>query len=309
MSQNTWKSRQLGVDEDNQNANLAFTLVACNERARQMWVDPHNKSRYVPASFTRDQIGDGFLRAGTSAITMSGQLREKKDTEPALQFLFNIRPKDLAKGYVLGSYDKSCDALLSDPGDGIPEEMLAFTYNRQHQLVMNVTSDHQTSVTFNHQKQGNRKRFSWIFPHGNHKIRVKVANGIEFDVVLPQYGRNVTEFYKNCDQFLSSETGDNLLANSLDIDTKSVATDKNETSKRLEPFYFRVGKLGSGSYGSVFKALQMPSGKSFAAKTFDNNRYFRKEVEMLRKVCETNHVSTNQHVANCKIINWKVRKT
>ena len=299
MPQNEWKSPPLGWNVANQDANLAFTLVAVNERARQMWADPHNMSRYIPASFTRNQLGDGFFKAEGSAIHASEQLRKKEDTEPALQFLFNNWPKDFAKGYVLGSYEKSCDALLGDPGDGIPKEMLAFTFNKQHQLTMNVLSDHQTLVTFNQQKQGNRERFTWIFPHGKHEIRVKMANGIEFDVVLPEYRRNRIDFHDHCERFLRSAVGDDLLGNSLGIETRAVTEEKTETSKRPKWFYLRGEKLGGGSYGSVFKALQMPSGKVFAAKRFDSNRYLKKEVTMLRKVCEnTKHVSTHQHLAD-----------
>ena len=309
MAQSKWKIPPLGWDVANQDANLAFTLVAVNERARQMWAEPHNISRYVPASFTRDQLGDRFFKVEASAIHASGQPSKMEDTEPALQFLFNNWPKDFAKGYVLGSYDKSCDALLGDSGDGIPKEMLAFTFDKQHRLIMNVLSDHATSVTFNQQKQGNRDRFSWIFPHGKHKILVKMANGIEFRVVLPEYGRNRIDFHNNCERFLRLTTGDDLLGNRLGNETRAVTEEKTETSKHPKWFYLRGESLGSGSYGNVFKALQMPSGKVFAAKRFDSNRYFKKEAAMLRKVCEnTKHVSTHQNLADWACVNRKVRK-
>lgn len=266
-------------DEANQDPNLAFTLKAVNEEAKRIWADSKNRSRYVPA-------------------------------EPALQFFFNHSPKNFDKRFVLGSNYKSCDALLSDPGDSIPEEMLAFTFNKQHQLIMNVVSDHQASVTFKQQKQGNRKRFSWIFPHGDHQIRVKVANGIEFDVVLPEYGRNKTEFYNNCKQFLGSSTNDDLLSYSIEVDTGAIASYDNETSKRQKPFYLRGRKIGSGSYGDVFQALQMPGGNIVAAKRFHSTRDFRNEVAMLRKVCEeTQHVSTYQHLDDGAIVDRSVRIT
>lgn len=117
-----------------------------------MWADPYNSLRYVPASFTRKGIHNRSLKQAASKQPdpkNDDELRLKnKNKEPALEFLFNNWPKNFAKGFVLGSSSAICDVLLGDPGDYISGEMLAFTFNNQYELVMNVTSDGPTCVIF-----------------------------------------------------------------------------------------------------------------------------------------------------------------
>ena len=214
------------------------------------------------------------------------QLRDEKkqDTEPVLRFLFNNWPKNFAKGYVLGSDVKTCDVLLGDPGKDVSEQHLAFSFNRQHDLVMNVTSDKKTLVKFKNQKAAMRPYFPWIFPRDIKKIHVKVASGLEFDVILPQYGINKDEFRRNCESFRSSAAHGDPLADKSNI--------TSGPSSPWDPFYVLGQKLGKGSYGDVFKTLRIPDGKVFAAKQFESTKSFKHEVQMLKKVCEVPHVST-----------------
>lgn len=192
----------------------------------------------------------------------------------------------------MGSDDKSCDALLGDPGDHISEQVLAFTFNQHHELVMNVTSDKRTSVTFNEQKVAGRTRFPWILPRGQRKIRVTVEGLLEFDVVLPKYGINKADFHNNCESFLSSAASGDLLAGDFDINGIAATGPVDHTSISRGSFYLRGKILGSGSYGEVHKVLRMPDGKIFAAKSFKyQDSSFRQEVDMLKKVCKTPHVS------------------
>ena len=280
----TWK-------ENDQDPNVAFTLVARNEAARQMWADPYNSPRYVPASFTRERTGDKSLEQSFSAQPDSENdddqrsLEEKEDTEPTLQFLFNNRPKDPAKGFVLGSSDKVCDALLGDPGKSISEQMLVFTFNERHELIMINTSETPTWVKYNDQKGAKRGRFIWTFPHGQKAIRVKVANALEFDIVLPKFGSYKNHFHRNCESFLEPAASGNLLLNVFEVNNSAV------TSAPKKSFYLRGENLGSGSYGDVSKVLRMPDGKVFAAKIFRHADSFRQEVDMLRRVCKEHHVS------------------
>lgn len=100
--------------------------------------------------------------------------QQKKDREPALQLLFKDVPKDCTKGFVMGSDTKTCDVLLGDFGEWISEQMLVFTYQKDHQLVMKVTADRETSVKFNYQEEAKRKDFTWILPRGQKLIHVDV---------------------------------------------------------------------------------------------------------------------------------------
>ena len=299
MPEVKWKSPLEDWKTNNEDSNLVFTLVARNEAARQMWADPHNSARYVPASFTREGPGKQSLRQNNSAQPESKNggdeesIEKEKATEPALQFLFNNWPKDLGKGFVLGSCDKLCDALLGDPGNYTSDQVLAFTFNQYHELIMNVTTDDPTWVKYERQKQGKRNRFTWIFPRGQETIRVNMANILELDVVLPKYGTNIDKFHDNCASFLSLATCGNLVADGLEPSSIAVTPQVSGTISPQEPFYLRGKVLGSGTYGDVYKVLRMPDGKIFAAKRFKYKESFRRKVDMLKMVCKTYHVSTN----------------
>ena len=276
-------------ESNKQDPNLAFTLVARNERAKQMWADPHNNSRYVPASFTRQKTrSEPFPKENPAMKSRENdhakpRAKKQPDTEPVLRFLFNNWPKNFAKGYVLGSDVMTCDALLGDPGDA-SGQTLAFSFNRQHDLIMNVTSDTKTLVKFENQKEAERIYFPWIFPREKKKVHVNVADGLEFDVILPQYGINEVEIRRNCESFRSSAAHGDPLADKSNI--------TSGPSSPWDPFYLLGKKLGKGSYGDVFKTLRIPDGKVFAAKQFESTKSFDQEVRMLKKVCEVPHVST-----------------
>lgn len=297
MSQKKWKSPLDNWEQDNQDPELAFTLVARNEAAKQMWTDPYNSSRYVPASFTRNGVGNRSYWESMPRILDSKnddnqpKLGKKEDKEPALYFRFNNWPKNFAKGYVLGTCDKQCDALLGDPGDKIGQQTLAFTFNERHQLIMNVTSKTTIWVKFKAQKGAERKQFSWIFPRSQKTIRVKVADVLEFDVVLPQYGINKDEFHKNCVSFRNAAACGDPLVDNYEIGGIASTSQASATANPQESFYLRGKRLGSGAYGDVYKALRMPDGNICAAKRFKYIECFRQEVDILKKVCGTYHVS------------------
>ncbi len=292
MSERKWKSPFLNWDEYNHDPNIAFTLVAKKEMARQMWSVKHNESRYVPSTFTRQKPEDQQFKATVSARPDAGNdqdqiaVNEAEATEPVLRFRFNDGPKNFAKGFVLGSDAKQCDALVGDPGGHISEQMLAFTFNKDHQLIMNVSSSKWTKwtfVTFNDQKVAQREQFSWIFPRHQNMIRVKAAGVLEFDVVLPKYGINEINADQNIETFLNLAASEGVLGHNLDVTADYLYPP--------DPFYLQEEKLGSGSYGDVVKVLRMPDGKHLAAKKFQNKSSFLKEVDILKKVCKIPHVS------------------
>ena len=292
-----WKSPLLNWEENNQDPNLAFTLVARNEAARQMWADPCNSPRYAPASFTKERTRNKSLGENVSRQRCSEnndenlRTEQRNDTEPALRFLFNFWPKDFAKGYVLGSSEKLCDALLGDSGDCISEQTLAFTFNERHELIMNVISDDPTWVKYSGQKGAELGRSKWIIPQGQKPISVKITRILEFDIVLPTYGINKRMYDQNCESFLSSAAVGALLPDSLAVDSTAVSQPPSGPSGPQKSFYLRGKVLGSGSYGDVHKVLRMPDGKFCAAKRFRDTESFSQEVKMLKKVCKTPHVS------------------
>ena len=297
-----------GWDNDVQNPNIAFTLVARNERTKEMWKNPKNSARYMSGPRARhgpsEVVGENVKEGGSfQAIHFD---------EPALRFRFNKKPKDYAKGFLLGSNDKSCDVVLGHPM--IDPEMVAFSFNKNYELIMNVLSDQHITVTFNDQKSASRQRFSWIFPRGQNMIRVtlvqQVAHELVFDVILPRYDPgSIATYHENCKPFIIPGVG--------------------VPSQQASAFFLGKEPLGQGSFGVVRKVQRMPDGKIFAAKALNmpdptdkdfaakqlesdeafkevaeeaekafeqevekSKKAFTREVEMLKLVSKPPHVST-----------------
>ena len=139
-----------------------------------MWADPHNRSIYVPPSFTIKTSKDSRVKR-TDAMGENNEPKpkKKKGKEPALSFLFNNWPKDFAKGYVLGTCGELCDALIGDPGDDVSQKMLAFTFNKHHELVMNVTSDDPYGSNLTARKEQRGSVFSGSYLAIRKKSRFK----------------------------------------------------------------------------------------------------------------------------------------
>ena len=291
-------------NDDAQNADIAFTLVARNEKAQEMWTDPYNSSRYV------------LLSQGPAASRQTSEFEDYEEIDPehALQFRFSEKPNDYAKGFVLGSDKEKCDVLLRSDEDYDPE-MVAFTYNQQYELIMNVTSIQYTTVKYNDQRSASRQRFSWILPRDQKMIRVTIAqdaglgNDLIFDVVLPTYDpSSIDEYHKNCEPFIIPGVGEELIAEVFNVGDTAVTVRGGVTVLPAPPFYLRKEKLGQGTFGTVHKVQRLPDGKFFAAKfmrlpdpnktrNFDAKKLksevaFRKEVKTMKKLCKTPHVST-----------------
>lgn len=254
-----------GQNDVVQNTNTAFTLVARNKKAVKMWEDAQNSSRYIPGQLVwqdPSEVVGKNVEKGSSV--------QKTDTEPALRFLFDQKPKDYAKGFLLGSDDKSCDVKLGSSPD-IDPEMVAFTYNEQNELIMNVTSIQHTTVEFNDQPSASRQQFCWILPRGQKMIRVTVAKDAKhelvFDVVLPPYDPDsIDEYHKNCKPFVIPGVGETLKAEVFSVDNTAARVQGGVAFHQASPFYLRKERLGNGSFGVVRKVQRMPDGKMFAAK-------------------------------------------
>lgn len=74
------KISRLDWKVDNGDTNIAFSLVAKNERAKQMWADAHNSSRYIPPSFSRMKAGE--LSNGTTIPTMQDLEKDNEHSRP-----------------------------------------------------------------------------------------------------------------------------------------------------------------------------------------------------------------------------------
>ena len=285
------------------NGDTAFVLVARNKRAKQIWRHPHNKPRWGLLSFSQDLQGPSTSSGKTPETNdQQSEPKKKKKGNSALRFLFDEKPKDYTKGFVLGSDRQSCDVFLGSSETGINHEMLAFTFNKRHELSMNDTSIQTTTVQFNDQLPAKRNRYSWVFPLGQKLIRVTVGEDVKcdlvFDVVLPELDREgMTKYNENCKPFVVPGTREALIAESFFGSTEGSGVSNPESA-----FYLKGKQVGSGSFGKVHKALRLPDGKVFAAKIpiepefwenatrrRDIEKAFKHEVDVLKLISKPPH--------------------
>ena len=316
-----------GWDNDVQKPNIAFTLVARNDRTKEVWKNPKNSARYISGPRVRHVsskvVGEKVEEAASVQVM----------DEPAIRLRFNQKPKDYAKGFLLGSNDESCDVVLGRHHT-IDPEMVAFTYNKEYELIMNVLTDKHTTVTFNDQEPASRQRFSWIFPRGQNMIRVTLgkdgAHQLVFDVILPRYDQaSIVDYHENCEQFFIPDFSETLIAEVFSAGSTAASFQEGVASQQASQFYLWQEPLGAGTFGEVRKVRRMPDGKVFAAKALKmpdstdkdfaakqlesdeafkevaeeaekafeqevekSKKDFKKEVEMLRLVSKPPHVST-----------------
>lgn len=295
MSQTEGVNPLLKCDKTNHNPNIAFKLVARNPKTRLIWAHASNESKYVPVSLVQRTADDPIIIDISGKAANRTSVETNEEHEPALHFSFSELPKDLAKGYVLGNDNKSCDVLLDNCGASVFEQMLTFTFNKRHQLVMDAKLDKPTSVKFKGQKLGQREQFSWILPRHQGMIRVKMANLLEFDVILPEYGIHRKAFHENCENFLKLASQAHLPADERSSLGRGSIEETSDTAISPDPFYLRGRRVGCGTYGEVYEALRVPDGKVFAAKRFKDRDSFQLEVKMHKKLCQARHVSTKGH--------------
>ena len=293
------------------NGSTAFYLVARNRRARQIWKNPHNKSRWGLVS-----------KPSTSSEKtpenndQQSEIKKKTKGEPALRFLFDEKPKDYTKGFLLGSDPQSCDVLLGSWETGINPQMLAFTFNERHELTMNDTSIQTTTVQYNDQLPAKRNRFSWVFPSPQKLMRVTVGEELKrdlvFDIILPILDKEgIMKYKENCKPFIVPGARETLIAESLFVGSAIAEGQGSGVSTPADSFYLQGKELGSGSDGRVFKAMRMPDGEVFATKVpiepqaWEDNRArkqlksentFKQEVDVLKSFGYPSHDNIVQFV-------------
>ncbi|KAL2036945.1 hypothetical protein N7G274_010370 [Stereocaulon virgatum] len=250
--------RHIIPDDD---PNLIVRLVAAyGRRTPKMWSHSHNKSRYVPPSF------QGFRQS--SCIAMPD------DTEAEIQLTFDKPPKDFSKGFVFGSDKHTCDVYCGAAEDGISKEMFRITFNDNGDIILQtMNQEKMTRVTYNNQEGGKRLNFTWILFLEANTVRVRVADRIEFDVIVSNHCRNMEQYEANRKPYL--EAGHST-SSSLDQPQTTNITETSSTARVKEfnaaPYYYRRASevLGYGTFGKVYVVIDVSSGKMHAAKEYLN---------------------------------------
>ena len=265
--------------------NLICILRPCSVRAERVFSLEHNQTRYIPPP-SEDALVAACSRDATPA-TVSGS-DEKSSSQ--IRLTFDQKPKNVQQGFVFGSDPNTCDVLLGPSKNRISRQHFRIAFDECERLVIEAISKTRSMVlSYNGQgEQQDRRLFKWILFQGP-DIVVTVDKGVHresimFDIEQPRHTRCQTEFQNNVRLFLSESRNaigplDLLDINSLD--STALPTPK-EALKQLA-IYIQDEELGRGQFGTVYKSVDVSTGRVYAGKYF-NKGAWKREVNIMRQM-------------------------
>ncbi|KAF2195576.1 kinase-like protein [Zopfia rhizophila CBS 207.26] len=317
--------------------NLIFTLRAISKHAERAFEHSHNKRYYVPphplviaaasressvATNIGDEDGEGD-GDGLKTWNTKGKGDVSKDFNHQLRFTWDNMPKT---GAIFGSNPKTCDVILGSSKDGISSSHFRITFNDQDRLVLIDSSTHGTAVSYDGQARKDKRKnpqdrtrnkprnklndFTWIlFPEVDDK-RVIIGEDINELPNAPviEFSVEVTD-PESCDdeykRYLRSYLDEmrKAIPFGLNIDSQKTTTGQTESHSpkqhpKQRPIWIDREEIRSGAFAIVYRAINVSTGKWYAAKTFMRNKYRKewdREVAILRKVSHDHIIKFEDH--------------
>ena len=190
---------------------------------------------------------------------------------------FDKKPKDLQRGWQLGSTPRSSDVLLRGTR-GVSRQHLYITINEKFMVEVHDNSSHGTAVGYdNKAKYEVRKKDKWILsfepgrPPPWKKVVIYVPNAkkLAFKVELPNHTASRPEYMANLRAFLEeSKTAlPPVSALGLNSNPTTVAPSQPRTP-RQRPIYLKDEVIGRGEFGEVHRSIRARDGDYYASKIF-----------------------------------------
>ena len=285
-------------------------LVALNPRTRAAWDHPHNKRFYVPSRIHGRAEYDENRHRSTPVHENSDSDSDDEASEPELRISFDIRPKDISKGWMFGSDRSVCDVYCGEDigyfgysNSTIREQTFWITMSKQGNVILTHNQDTgETQVQYENQKALRRGKFVWTMLPDCSSIIVKSSNLLEFRVLVAMPSRQTESYKAFRTGFLADIEKSLPSVPFLSVDNERMAADTSLTpTSEPKPFYYRREKemLGCGSFGAVFVVVDVSTAIEYAGKTFFRE-FAHNEVEILEK---QNHVSR----VVCLVLVWFIR--
>lgn len=271
---------------NNSDPRRIVTLVADSTLTERAWNRPDNRDRCEPAPESDGVIVDIPSRGTTPA-------EPEQDEPPAsrIHLTFDRKPKNLEVGFVFGSDPKACDILLGAWG-GFSRQHFRITLNARGEVILEDTSRTVTCVSYDGEEPPVRNQFTWIIFDRYKNIKVtlnkakdKNKNELVFKVEWPENREFCrTEYEAHRDAYLEERRNALPSLSQLGVESQqSTAVLTAQHSPRQKPIYLPERELGRGSFGTVYKVVNVSTGDEYAAKTFHGGTW-KEEVEILRTV-------------------------
>ena len=289
---------------DTNDPKIMARLVALNARTRTAWAHPHNKSFYVPTRKRGFPEYDENRHESTPVHEKNDNDSDDKVNEPELRIRFDIRPKDISKGWMFGSDRSVCDIYCgADGGYGessISKQTFLITMSKQGNVILKHIKDtNQTQAQYGNQTVRRRGKFVWTILPDCRSTFVISNNLLKFRILVTKPSHQTESYKAFRTNFLADIEKSLPLIPFLSVDNETTAADTSLVStSETQPFYYRreEEKLGCGSYGEVFVVVDVSTTIEYAGKTFIG-KFTQNEVEILAK---QNHVSR----VVCLVLVW-----
>ena len=263
---------------DTNDSTLIMTLKAVSATAERSWTRPQNRDRCLPASESHDEEVAISSREATPAIARPGS---------QIRLTFDDKPKDLEKGFIFGSDLGVCDIFLGERDAGFSRRHFRIAFNERGEVIFENTSRKKALVNYNGSSLPGRNQFSWILfdTYTNITIAVGDEDGLSFKVEWPEHrDLNKVKYKAHRDAYFEERQKALPPLSQLGVESQQTTA---QHSPKQQPLYLAGKVLGCGSFGTVYKVVDVTTGYEYAAKLFHSGNW-KREVEILRKI---SHVS------------------
>ena len=247
-------------------------LVALDERTRAAWAHPHNKLLHVTPRVCGCPEYDANRHECTRVHRNSDSDSDDGAKEPELRLCFDIRPKDISKGWIFGSDRSMCDVYCGEDGgyckSTISEQIFLITMSKQGNVILKHIQDtDETQVQYGNQKAGRRGIFVWTMLPDCSSIIVNSSNLLEFRVLVAMPSHQ-TESYKAFRTGYLADVEKSLPSVPFpSVDNERTAADTSLVpTSEPKPFYYRREEemLGCGFFGAVFVVVDVSTTIEYA---------------------------------------------
>lgn len=119
------------------------------------------------------------------------------------------------------------------------------------------------------EKQEERLRYNWVLFPEKSKSTVTLANGLQFQFRFPQHGDLRLKHEEMKQNYVQKFCGGSLSIGQLHEKAHNQAGSLTHSYNKI---YTKFGKLGSGTYGSVFEVREASTAQLFAMKMLPDQK-------------------------------------
>ncbi|KAL8856088.1 MAG: hypothetical protein Q9178_007283 [Gyalolechia marmorata] len=273
------------------NPRLITTLVAGDALAERAWIRPENEDRCQPASKSDDRNVDIPSRGTTPGISDTAEALVSK-----IHLSMDHGPKNPDKGFVFGSDPVRCDVVIGE-WPAFSREHFRITFNARGDVILKDTSRFPTSVNYKHEAPSSRNHFTWVLLDDYENIHVTLncgkPNQLIFKIERPHNRKHCLSQYEAYREiYLNRERHSTLpLMGQLGVESQQpTATVTASESPRQHSIYLKQAKLGAGTFGTVYKVVDVSTGSVYAGKASHDGSWHN-EINIMRRLSQEHIIS------------------